>query len=221
MTAKSLPHICYSYHTDSGDGQSMRTKGAARSHKILLDFLHTVGTNIEMDDELSLNLSIMEDTRAGVVKSKKVKKAVTSRYGKPVSHPEVISHNLLEWRHLEEYLHWSFKKEKLETALEYVDSLGTLADLTYRPPLYATVSYRFDLKQVAEMQGERSYALAFLSPSSNKIVLRLATSFTECGAEFKKFRTDMQRVCPIPLNDKRFYYESTATSGRTHYRKVF
>ena len=221
MTAKSLPHICYSYHTDSGDGQSMRTKGAARSHKILLDFLHAVGTNVEMDDELSLNLSIMENTRNGVVRAKEVKKTVTSRYGKPVSYPEVISHNLLKWRHSEEYLHWSFKKEELETALEYVDSLGTLADLTYRPPLYVTISYRFDLKRAAEMKGERSYALAFLSPSSNKIVLRLATSFTECGAEFKKFRADIQRVCPIPLNDERFYYESTATSGRTYYRKVF
>ena len=221
MTAKSLPHICYSYHTDSVDGQSMRTKGAGRSHKILLDFLHAIGTNIEIDDELSLNLSIMESTRTGVVGAKEVKKAVARRYGKPVSHPEVISHNLLKWRHLEEYLHWSFKKEELETALEYVDSLGALADLTYRPPLYVTISYRFDLKRAADLTSERSYGLAFLSPNSNKIVLRLATSFTECGAEFKKFRADIQRVCPIPLNDERFYYESTATSGRTYYRKVF
>ena len=74
MTTKSLPHICYSYHTDSGDGQSMRTKGAARSHKILLDFLYAVGTNIGMDDELSLNLSIMEDTRTSVVRAKEVRR---------------------------------------------------------------------------------------------------------------------------------------------------
>lgn len=222
MDTASSDRIYYTLYTKDSADQSLRTKGAAKSYQIVRNFLDKVAVGVKLNNP-TLRLGLWETKREGIAEAKRVRQLLVDKYGQASN----VTHSL--WmlsfqRHIEEYPVWALTNAELEETLQYVDSLGPLPKLEYRPPLSVSVVFDFWLKHPdipVGNEGTKSSLIASFSPSSNTMALMLATPFTEVNEEFISFRAQLQEKCPVPLLDKNFYIRRFNKDDEEYYRHAF
>lgn len=215
-------NICYTQYTRDSASQSMKTKGAVHSFKILQKFLDTYGVNVT-HSQPTLNLSLWETDKQAIVRAKLLRKELVDHFGKPDNNTKA------QWilsfkRHIEEYPTWNLDGSRTLEHLEYVDNLGPLSDLTYRPPVNVCVSADFWLKHTGiDPADERmkSSVIAWFSPSSNTLSLSLELPYDKVTEGFTKFRNQLQAGCPVELRDKYFYIHGISAARNDTYQKIF
>lgn len=209
--------ICYSHHTKDSVTQSMSTHGAIHSYKILLDFLDVIGKDVVVSNA-SVSAGFMEKSRAGKKSAKSLVRQLETKYGK--SSKIKVLHEFSFAVHYEAFPDWNIKTSDLQSALQYVDELGSLVEFVYRPPVQVVVRFEFYL--VANTDSiHSSHIMAFFSPNSNSIGVHLVLPFIDNDKRFIEFKTVLVKSSPIPILDKYFYIKSTSKSNKEYYRHLY
>ncbi len=222
MNTATSDRIYYTLYSKDSADQSLRTKGAVKSYQIVRDFLEKVAVDIKINNP-TLMLGLWETKREGMAEAKRVKQLLINTYGQPSQ----TTHS--KWlfsfqRHIEEYTTWNIGDREFEDTLKYVDSLGPLTKLNYRPPISVSVEFDFWLKHPDIIQGDKateSSLVAFFSANSNAAALMLVTPYKDVNDDFISFRADFQKDCPFPLLDKNFYIRRFNKAGEEYYRHAY
>jgi len=222
MNTSSSDRVYYTLYTKDSADQSLRTKGAVKSYQIVRDFLEKVAVDIKLNNP-TLMLGLWETKREGIAEAKRVRQLLIDKYGQ-ATHTTHSRWLFSFQKHIEEYPSWELTNIEFEDTLKYVDGLGALPKLHYRPPVSVSVSFDFWLRHpdiVAGDEETKSSLWAFFSPNSNTAALLLATPYAEVSDEFISFRANFQKECPIPLLDKNFYIRKLNKAGEEYYRHAF
>ncbi|MBL8158979.1 hypothetical protein JNJ66_00820 [Candidatus Saccharibacteria bacterium] len=199
--------------------QSMHTRNAIEAYKSLQRFLEQNVAEVK-ERSITLEYECFAYSRREDSLAKLLRKRLENDFGKADKNEN--NHLVpLPWLTYGRTLEWNINGARAEEAVGYLDALAIPKELQPRPVVRLSVSVDFRLNGVLDHGDDSSAFLARLSSSSNGMFLTLELPESKDLETFEACRRELQKSCPIKLEDKNFIVRNRYDNGNFTHRKLY
>lgn len=187
--------------TKQRTSQSMRMRGAQASFDVLSNFLNVHAYGVKYKN-VSITYFTWADTEEKVSEAsaleQKLFNDLNSQIDQSKSRVPIVTdftRRILKWD----------LSGKVEDYLAYIDNLKVSQLLTPKPVVTLVFSVDFWLNETPGEESLKSSLIAWLSVGSNTVDFTLNFPPSLGREQFDTYRLNLQKDCPVKLEDKYFY----------------